>query len=136
MAIYVFFITSSILTIFFGNTGVSALRQLNQKNTLLSDNMTDLQSKKMELTRMLRALRTDPESLEIEARKMGLYEENTKVLLFQNMDNFQPLPEAGRVLFVDSSFNISMEFFRVLSALFALSTFIAGLIAWKIRGAS
>ena len=132
LSLYIFFLASSLFTIVFGITGVASHKRLMDRTDVLLRNMEDLQNKKIELTRKIRSLRSDPLSLEIEARRIGLYKPGTDVLLLHDMEYSQPLPESGRVMFADNSRGDNRNFFRVLSMMFAVVVFLAGLITRKM----
>ncbi len=97
-ALYATFLTFSLLALFFGETGVVALKKLEDRNGHLEVNMADLERHGMELSARLGALRSDPEAIIVEARSLGLYREDDAVVMFRNLETQRKLPQAGRVL--------------------------------------
>jgi len=134
-ALYVFFLTFSLLSLFFGETGVTALDKIRVRNHLLSGNLTVLDSKQEDLLARLSALRSDPESIVVGARALGLYRSGDNVVQFRNMKSVHDLPDAGGVLhllpLVQTDENLLRVFATAAGGIFLLFS----LIIWKLKDA-
>lgn len=135
-AFYVSFLTFSLLSLFFGETGVTALDKIRKRNQSLSVNMADLSRKQTVLTAKLDALRSDPESIVIEARSLGLYQIGDKVVRFRNLDPIYTLPDAGQVLHLVPLQRVDESLLRVFAIATGIVILLLSLIIWKVRDAA
>ena len=135
-ALYVSFLTFSLLTLFFGETGVTSLDKLRIRNQSLSGNMADLEDKQSDLTARLDSLRSDPESIVVEARALGLYRKEDKVVRFRNLNPIHPLPDAGQVLHLVRLQPADESLLRVFSLASGTVVLLLSLIMWKVRDAA
>ena len=135
-ALYISFLTFSLLTLFFGKTGVTALDKIRNRNQSLSGNMADLDLKHSDLTAKLDALRSDPESIVIEARALGLYRAGEKVVRFRNLDPIHHLPDAGQVLHLVPLQRTDESLLRVFAIATGIVVLLLSLIIWKVRDAA
>jgi len=134
-ALYVFFLTFSLLSLFFGETGVTALDKIRVRNQLLSGNLTVLDSKQEDLLARLTALRSDPESIVVGARALGLYRSNDKVVQFRNMESVHDLPDAGGVLHLLPLVQTDESLLRVFAMASGIIFLLFSLIIWKLKDA-
>jgi hypothetical protein len=134
-AIYVSFLSFALLIIFFGETGVTSLEKIKRRNTALTENLSDLESKQIYMNDLLASLRGNPESILVAARSLGLYRSGDKVLHFRNMKPEHSLPAAGRVLNLGSPGRMDEGLFRVPSLASGLIVLLISLIFGKVRDA-
>jgi len=134
-ALYVFFLTFSLLSLFFGETGVTALDKIRARNQLLSGNLSVLDSKQEDLLSRLTALRSDPESIVVEARALGLYRGSDQVVQFRNMESIHDLPDAGGVLHLLPMARTDESLLRVFATASAVIFLLFSLIVWKLKDA-
>jgi cell division protein FtsB len=135
-ALYVSFLSFSLLTLFFGKTGVTSLDKLRIRNLALSSNLSDLGAKQVNLTAKLDSLRSDPESIVIEARALGLYRVGDKVVRFRNLQSLHTLPDAGQVLHLLPLQRTDESLIRVFSLASGIIFLLLSLIIWKVKDAS
>ncbi len=135
-AFYVSFLTFSLLTLFFGETGVTALDKIRNRNQSLSVNMAELSLKQTVLTAELDALRSNPESIVIEARALGLYRVGDKVVRFRNLYPTHTLPDAGQVLHLVPLQRVDESLLRVFAIATGMVILLLSLILWKVRDAA
>ena len=135
MALYVSFVTFSVLSLFFGETGVASIEKLNDRRRVLSANMSDLESRQVYLKSMLSTLRSDPEAVIVEARSLGLYRDDDFVVRFDNLDFYRGRPEAGQVLRLSQMRKTEEGFLRLLSLVAGLVVLLGLLVAWKLKDA-
>jgi len=136
VALYVFFLTFSLLSLFFGETGVTALDRIRIRNQSLAANLAVLDSKHRELAGRLTSLRSDSESIVVGARALGLYREYDKVVQFRNMNPGHSLPDAGRVLHPVPLQRTDESLLRVFSIAAGIIFLLFTLIIWKLRDAA
>ena len=134
-ALYVFFLTFSLLSLFFGETGVTALDKVRIRNQLLSENLSLLDSRQQALISKLSSLRSDPESIVVDARALGLYREGDKVVEFRNLRSVHLLPDAGSVLHLSPLPHADEGLLRLIAASTSLIFLLFSLILWKLRDA-
>ena len=135
VALYVFFLTFSLLSLFFGETGVTALDKIRVRNQLLSGNLAVLDSKKEDLVAKLTALRSDPESIVVGARALGLYRADDKVVQFRNMNYSHLLPDAGGILHLSPLPQTDESLLRIFAIAAGIIFMLFSLIIWKLRDA-
>ena len=132
-ALYVFFLTFSLLSLFFGETGVTALDKVRIRNQLLSENLSLLDSKQKALVSKLSSLRSDPESIVVGARALGLYREEDKVIEFRNLRSVHLLPDAGSVLHLSPMQHTDESLLRIIAGSSSVLFLLFSLILWKLR---
>lgn len=135
-SLYWMFFTYALSMLFFGQTGVYSFSRLNKQLDLLVRNMEHLDDIKTELRQKMDFLRSDPVSMKIEARDMGLYEPGQTVLSFHNMKQGRVLPDAGNVLSVQNTRVVSRQNFRIFSLCIGIACFLFGFILIKVRNVS
>lgn len=136
VALYVFFLTFSLLGLFFGETGVIALDKIRIRNQSLAVNLAVLDSKNAELSAKLMTLRSDSESIVIGARALGLYQTDDKVVQFRNLNSVHSLPDAGSVLHLVPLRRADESLLRVLSISAGIIFLLFSLMVWKLRDAA
>ena len=132
-AAYASFLVFSLMTLFFGETGVIALNRLQDRNSHLEGNIADLERRREELSARLGALRSDPEAIVVAARSLGLYREGDEVVVFRRSEVHRSVPAAGRVLRMVPAPSVDENLFRVLAA---AAGALALLIAFAARRSS
>lgn len=135
-ALYVSFLTFSLLSLFFGETGVTALDRIRIRTRYLSENLADLEIKQSGLTSKLDSLRSDPDSIVIEARALGLYRNDDNVVRFNNLNPVRPLPDAGQVLHLVPMQRAEEGLLRVFAIASGIVVILLYLIIWKVRDAA
>lgn len=121
------------MALFFGETGVTSLDRLSIRNRALSSNLDDLVNKQGDLTARLESLRSDPESIVIEARALGLYRRGDRVVQFRNLETRRTLPNAGRVLDLLPLPRTDENLLRVISLVAGIIVLLSSLIFWRVR---
>lgn len=134
-ALYVSFLTFSLLSLFFGETGVTSLDRIRIRNLSLSANLDDLENKQADLTARLEALRSDPESIIIEARALGLYRRGDRVVQFRNLKTRYNLPNAGQVMHLSPLERNDESLLRVFALISGIILLLMAVIFWKLRDA-
>ena len=127
-SVYAVFLTCSLLSLLFGETGVTALARLAELNRRLESNLDDLHRKRGNLISRLTDMRSDSEAIAIEARSMGLYNDGEQVLLSESLGGPSVLPEAGRVLSVEPPRERREDRFRYVGAAVGMIVFLFGVI--------
>lgn len=135
-ALYISFLTFSLLALFFGETGVTSLDRLRIRNGALSSNLDDLVNKQGDLAARLESLRSDPESIVIEARALGLYRRGDQVVQFRNLETRRALPNAGQVLNLLPLPRTDENLLRVISLVAGIIVMLSSLIFWRVRDAA
>ena len=135
VAIYIFFLTFSLLSLFFGETGVTALDRIRNRNHLLSGNIDLLDMKQGNLVASLTMLRSDPDSIVVEARALGLYRKNERVIQFRNLNPVHSLPDAGKVLHLSPVSQTDESLLRIIAASSGIIFLLFSLLLWKLRDA-
>lgn len=135
-ALYISFLTFSLLALFIGETGVTSLDRLSIRNRALSSNLDDLVTKQGDLTARLDSLRSDPESIVIEARALGLYRSGDRVVEFRNIETQRTLPNAGQVLDLLPLPRTDENLFRVISLVAGIIVLLSTLVFWRVRDAA
>lgn len=135
-ALYISFLTFSLLALFFGETGVTSLDRLRIRNGALTSNLDDLVNKQGDLAARLESLRSDPESIVIEARALGLYRRGDQVVQFRNLETRRALPNAGQVLNLLPLPRTDENLLRVISLVAGIIVMLSSLIFWRVRDAA
>jgi|GEM_PF-712131 len=99
-ACYVAFLTNALLSLFFGAAGVGVTASSRARTRLLLENVENLEERQLQLTAKLEALRSDPESVIIEARALGFYRDYEGVIHIQNLESARTVLETGNVLYL------------------------------------
>lgn len=102
-AFYVAFLANSLLSLFFGSSGVTATASNRTRTELLLKNVDNLDERQLQLVAKLEMLRSDPESVIIEARALGFYRHDEKVMHIQNLETPRSMLETGRALYMKSA---------------------------------
>jgi len=97
-ACYVVFLVNSVLSLFFGTAGVIVTASNRTRTQLLLENVSNLEERQLQLTAKLEALRSDPESVIIEARTLGFYRSDEGAIHIKNLEPAEKMLEAGNVL--------------------------------------
>lgn len=100
-ACYAAFLTNAFLSLFFGAAGLTMTASNRTRTELLLKNVENLEKKQLQLIAKLEALRSDPESVIIEARALGVYRHEEKVIYLQNLEPSRTVLEAGSVLYLE-----------------------------------
>ena len=127
-SVYAVFVTCSLLSLLFGETGVTALARLAELNRRLESNLDDLHRKRRNLISRLTDIRSDSEVIAIEARSMGLYKDGEQVLLSESLGGPSVLPEAGRVLSIEPPPKRREDRFRYVGTAVGMIVFLFGVI--------
>jgi len=135
ITLYIFFLTFSLLSLFFGKTGITSLEKIRTRNQLLSGNLSLLDSKQENLRAKLADLRSNPESIVIGARALGLYKTDERVVHFRNLNPIHSLPDAGGVLYLFPLHQTDESLLRFFSAASGFIFFLASSVIWKLRNA-
>jgi len=130
--LYAMFMTFSILSLFFGQTGVVALERLEDRNRTLARNLDDLEIKHNDLMARFSTLRSDPEALVIESRSIGLYRNSDYIVRFNRIDSSPLIPDAGGVLNLSPVRKYDETILRVVSAGVGLIALIAIFLTRKV----
>ena len=130
-ALYGAFLSYSLCVFVFDKGGIDSFKHLEDKTQMLTMNLNVLEEKNAELTRLLELLRSDPATMAIAARNMGLYEEGQLVMQLPGKRWNQALPDAGKVLFMPPGEAIDRGPFRLISIATGLLFLITGFIIYK-----
>jgi len=125
-ACYAVFLSNSLLSLFFGATELTVTTS-NRKQLLL-ENVDTLEKKRLQLTAKLEALRSDPESVIVEARALGFYRHGEEVIYLQNLKPSEITLEAGSALYLkplESSNRESHKIIAIAVGLLTLFLFLA-----------
>lgn len=134
-AMYVSFLTFSILSLFFGATGIASMEKLNDRKRAVSANMEDLDSRHEDLLAVLSSLRSDPEAIIIEARSLGLFRTGDNVAYMQNPGLPRNRYDAGSVLRLNPLKYKEEGFLRISALAAGILIILASLISWRINDA-
>ena len=133
-AAYLAFVTLSLLTVFFGKTGVGALQRLAAERAAQSENLQGLESTYRDLTQRLGDLRTNPQSIIVEARGLGLVKPGERMIHFNGTEASEALPDPGRVLRAGKATGADEGLFRLLAFIVGVTVVLAALIGGRARG--
>ena len=136
LPIYIIFLFSSLLNLFLGQNGVISLENINNQNTDLEENIKNLESKQTLLRNRFELFKSNPESIIIEARGLGLYRRNDNVMYLNRKYGTAELPDAGKVLYIHNFEKINRNFIRVISLIIGFLTLILSVIIRKIKNDS
>ncbi len=136
LTLYLVFFTYSLSIFFFGEAGVYDYARINDRIQALSENLKTLNMKKLELTRTIESLRSDPAAMKIEARSMGLYEPDQNVLYFHDFEYRKHLLDAGHVRIMEPMSKSNRGMFRILSLTIGLLFFLFGFVLFQVRNAT
>lgn len=134
-AVYATFLSFSLLSLFFGDTGVAALEKLRLRNNTLETNLADLQSKQADLADTLESLRSNPESVVIAARSLGMYRNGDNVVYFKNLKPVHSLPDAGQVLYLNPVRRTGDGVLRVFSIAAGVIVMLMSFVIHKVGNA-
>ena len=135
-SVYAVFLTCSLLSLLFGETGVTALARLTELNRRLESNLEDLYRKRGQLVSRLSDMRSDSEAIAIEARSMGLYNQGERVLLSEGLGEPNVLPEAGSLLSIEPLLpRRRKDGFRYAAAAVGVIVLLFGLISQRTANA-
>lgn len=134
-SVYAVFLTCSLLSLLFGETGVTALARLAELNRRLESNLDDLHRKRGHLISRLADMRGSSETIAIEARSMGLYNDGEQVLLSESLGEPNVLPEAGRVLSIEPPRERREDRFRYAGTAVGIIVFLFGVISRRAPNA-
>jgi len=73
-------ILSSLLVFAFGSGGIAGYRELEGYQEVLANNIQDLKRINRSLLEQLESLRSDPESILLQARELGYFREGERVI--------------------------------------------------------
>jgi len=135
IALYVNFLTFSLLSVFFGGTGATSFDKLRQHNLTLEANISELESKQLNLSSTLGSLRSNPESIIIEARSLGLYRKGDGVIYFKNFEPVYAVPETDQRFYPRALRQADENILRLFSMAAAVVAFLIFLTVWKARDA-
>ncbi|RKX79968.1 MAG: hypothetical protein DRP87_01065 [Spirochaetes bacterium] len=90
LALYTGFAVYSVLTFFFGNTGILAMKELEEYRDKLYENNRELEKINRQLSVELDALQSDPNLIRLHARRLGYFEEEERVIKLRGFK-----PDAG-----------------------------------------
>ena len=130
-ALYAAFLVFSLLSLFFGETGVVALKRLEDRNGHLEANMADLEKRGSDLSARLASLRSDPEAIVIEARSLGLYRADDSVVVFEDLGSRRGIPDAGRVLRMVPAPTVNENVLRILALSAGAAAFFLAMIVGR-----
>ncbi len=136
LTFYLIFFTYSLFMLFFGDAGVYAYARINDRIQMLSENLKILNIKKLELTRTIESLRSDPVAMKIEARSMGLYEPDQNVLYFHDFEHGKHLLDTGHVRVIEPISKPNRGMFRVWSLTIGLLFLLFGFVSYKVKNAT
>jgi len=94
------FLVNSVLSLFFGATGIIVTASNRTRAQLLLENVGSLEERQLQLTAKLEALRSDPESVIIEARTLGFYRRDEGVMHIQNLEPAETALKMGNALYL------------------------------------
>jgi len=135
VALYVNFLSFSLLSLFFGGTGATSFEKLREHNLRLEANISELESKQVDLNNMLGSLRSNPESIIIEARSLGLYRKEDGVIYLRNFEPVHRIPETDQKFYPRSLRQADEGILRVFSMAAAIVALLLSLVARKAQGA-
>ncbi len=100
-AVYAVFLTYSFSSLFFGQSGAAALEKISYRNKLLSANLADLEEQHQKLESHLSTLMTDPESVAVGVRRLGLVADGEYLVVMNPSKKIWEETNAGKVLQLD-----------------------------------
>jgi len=100
-ACYAVFLVNSVLSLFFGTTGIIITASNRTRTQLLLENVGNLEERRLQLTAKLEALRSSPESVIIEARTLGFYRRDEGVIHIQNLKATETALDVGNALYLE-----------------------------------
>jgi len=136
LPIYIIFLFSSLLNLFLGQNGIISLENINNQNTSLEENIKNLEAKQTVLRNRFELFKSNPESIIIEARGLGLYRRNDNVMYLNRNYSETEVPDAGKVLYIHNFEKINRNFIRIISFIIGFLSLILSLIIRKINNAS
>lgn len=135
LAIYVSFLSFSMLSLFFGATGIASMEKLNDRSRAVGANLRHLESRQEDLKTTLSRLRSDPEAVTVEARSLGLYRPGENVAYLSGPDEVRERYDAGSVLRLDPIQRNEETFLRVSALAAGILVILVSLVSWRIRDA-
>ena len=133
LVIYGVFLTYSLCTLLFAPGGTGTFTQLKEKSQILYNNLDSLKAKNADLLRLLQLLRSDPTTMAIAARSMGLYGKGQQVMQLPGNRWDIALPNAGKVLFLPPDESIDHNSFRIISIIAGILVLLTGLTIQKSK---
>ena len=135
LAFYVSFLTFSLLTLFFGTTGIASMEKLNDRSRAITANLQELESRQEDLRATLSRLRSDPEAVTVEARSLGLYRPGEHVAYLSGPDEVKGRYDAGSVLRLEPIRRSEETFLRITALAAGILVLLVSLVSWRIRDA-
>ena len=87
-----------VASVFFGGSGVLAIRRLELYRDRLDENISELAERNMELEAEVQSLLSDPERVRLEARSLGYYADNEGVIKYSGRSVETRSVTLGRIL--------------------------------------
>ncbi|MCG8453064.1 MAG: septum formation initiator family protein [Spirochaetales bacterium] len=135
-AAYALFLTSSVLSLFFGESGVAASQRLGEQLDALAGNLAVLEEQEVVLQGRLDSLKRNPEAVAVEARSLGLYRTGELVAMMGSHLTRSSLFDEGHVISTYTPPKRDDFVFRVISSGVGAIVLILALFARKVRHAS
>ncbi len=110
---------------------MAAQAKLSSRQKLLSANLADLTEKQERLSTVLSSLKSNPESVTVGARSLGLVREGDYLVLIHSGEELWNEPDTGEVLQLNDLQTSDNRLLRVLSLLAGLVVFVIAFAAGK-----
>ena len=117
LAAYIGFIFYSIITFFWGDSGIIPMRNLYSYRENLEINFEILREKNRVLESTLNSLQTDPETVRLQARSLGFIEESEVLIIADAFESEQSLFKPGTIPGIPENPQSHTLFFRKISLL-------------------
>ncbi len=136
LALYACFLTFSLLSIFFGATGISSVEKLNDRKRAVSANLEKLDERQEDLKTILSDLRSNPEAVMVEARSLGLFRPEDNVAYMNGPEQMKIRYDAGSVLRLQPLEKEEESFLRIASLAVGILALLVSLVSRRSRSAA
>ena len=134
VSFYSVFLLGSFLTWFIGDAGVTAYSRLSSHFELLTENIDNLERINDDLNGKFEELATDPERIRLQARELGYFREDEKVLAVEGFPRKRTFFEVGKVVKKIPLKRRTSVWIRLLQVLAPITVFfLSGLLTVKSR---
>lgn len=98
LSLFIGFIVSHILTFFFGESGYIALQQIKGYENRLIQNNTELANTNRSLAYQLHRLQSDPELIQLYARKLGYFKGDEYTIRIEGIQRENNFYSVGKMI--------------------------------------
>ena len=134
VSFYSAILLGSLLALFFGDAGMVAYNRLSSHLELLTENLENLERINDDLNGKFEELATDPERIRLQARELGYFEEDEKVLTVEGFPKKRTFFEVGKVVKKIPLKRRNTVWVRILQVLIPFGIFfLSGLITAEPR---